>query len=157
MDARISLLVGLVDSNFAGRGWQGATLLGSLRGVSATEATYRPANSLHCIWNYILHAAYWKYAVHRRLGSGAPDFPRAPANWPALPEPTLRNLRRDVALLKEQHERLRDTVAAFPPSRLDRVPEGARRWTAAQLIYGVAAHDAYHTGQVQMLKRLARA
>jgi uncharacterized damage-inducible protein DinB len=31
-----------------------------------------------------------------------------------------------------------------------------RKWTYGELIIGVAAHDAYHTGQIQLLKRLGR-
>ncbi len=32
---------------------------------------------------------------------------------------------------------------------------GKRRWTYAETIHGVAMHDLYHAGQIQLLKRLA--
>jgi hypothetical protein len=32
-----------------------------------------------------------------------------------------------------------------------------KRWTYGDLILGITVHDAYHAGQIQLLKRLARA
>lgn len=60
----------------------------------------------------------------------------------------------DVALLKSEHERLVATVAAVPLSRYALALPGRKRWTVGELIVGIAQHDAYHTGQIQMLKRL---
>jgi len=36
------------------------------------------------------------------------------------------------------------------------LPAG-KGWTLGELILGIAQHDAYHTGQIQMLKRLWKA
>ncbi len=33
-------------------------------------------------------------------------------------------------------------------------PVVGKRWTFGQMLIGVAMHDAYHTGQIQLLKRL---
>lgn len=46
-----------------------------------------------------------------------------------------------------------EVIAAVPPSRYVQVP-GGKRWTRGEMILGVAQHDAYHTGQIQLLKRL---
>jgi uncharacterized damage-inducible protein DinB len=40
------------------------------------------------------------------------------------------------------------------PTRLGRRPRGSKRWTYGELLVGIAMHDAYHTGQIQLLKRL---
>jgi hypothetical protein len=48
---------------------------------------------------------------------------------------------------------LRAAVAAFPPRALGK-PVDAKRQTAAYTIRGIAAHDLYHAGQIQLLKRL---
>ena len=46
-------------------------------------------------------------------------------------------------------------IARFPPSRLG--AHGWRsRWSNAAHIYGIASHDLYHAGQIQLLKRLYR-
>ncbi len=41
-----------------------------------------------------------------------------------------------------------------PMSALDLIPPAGRRWTYGQLLLGIAAHDAYHVGQIQLMKRL---
>ena len=97
--------------------------------------------------------------IRSTRGPGARSSPasasRAPANWPRLPKPADERARReDVALLKQEHERLVEVIAAVPPSRYGvEVPEG-KRWTMGEMILGIAQHDAYHTGQIQLLKRL---
>lgn len=138
------------------RGWHGGpTPLGALRGVSAEEAAWRPARGRHTIWELALHAAYWTYAVRRRLEAiPGPGFPRRPANWPAMPDvPDERSWRLDVRLLRAERARLLAVIPRLPTTRLDRRPAGSR-WTVGQLVLGIAQHDAYHAGQIQLMKRL---
>ena len=148
-------LLALYDQAFAHAAWHGTPLWGSLRGVRLEAAAWRPGRGRHNIWEIVLHTAYWKYIVRRRLlRDPALSFPRPGSNWFALPRPAdALAWRRDVALLKEQHRLLRAVIARFPASRL-----GARawrsRWTNAATIYGIASHDLYHAGQIQLLKRL---
>jgi uncharacterized damage-inducible protein DinB len=139
------------------RNWHGGpSPVGALRGVTAEAAAWRPGPRRKSIWALALHIAYWKYAVRRHLEPHPlPRFPRGPSNWPAPPaaaDPA--QWSRDVALLKEEHDRLVDAVAGVPMSALDRIPPEGRRWTYGQLLLGIAAHDAYHTGQIQLMKRL---
>lgn len=138
-------------------GWHGGpTPMGAVRGVSAQEASWVPAPGRHSIWALTLHVAYWKYAVRRRLeGGDAPRFPRSPANWPAVPEgANEKRWRDDIALLADEHERLLDVVRRVPISQYSRATPKGKRWTKGELITGIAMHDAYHAGQIVMLKRL---
>jgi hypothetical protein len=60
-----------------------------------------------------------------------------------------------VALLEAEHRQLLEVVRGLTPADLDRrSPKGV--WTNAQEIHGVAAHDLYHTGQIQLIKKLGR-
>jgi uncharacterized damage-inducible protein DinB len=124
--------------------------------VAAVQAAWRPTPRRKSIWELALHIAYWKYTVRRHLQGGAqPRFPRSPANFPSQPDPADdRAWARDVGLLRSEHERLVEAVRALSDRRLGAVPPGGRRWTYGELVLGIAAHDAYHTGQIQLLKRL---
>jgi len=137
--------------------WHGGpTAVGALRGVWADQAAWIPAAGRKSIWQLALHIAYWKYAVRRRVDGGSESrFPRAPANWPRVPKPADASAwAQDVAMLKQEHERLVATIAAVPLSMYgETVPHG-KRWTMGEMILGIAQHDAYHTGQIQLLKRL---
>ncbi|HXG45655.1 MAG TPA: DinB family protein [Gemmatimonadales bacterium] len=154
-----ALLVSLIQPAPGRRSWHGGpTPLGALRGVTAEQAAWRPAPGRHSIWALALHLAYWKYAV-RRILERRPrgGFPRRPANWPRPPaEATEADWARDVALLRDEHERLLAAARRISPRQLGRRPPGKRSWTRGELLTGIALHDAYHTGQIQMLKRLWR-
>jgi len=156
-DPRIPLLLQVLDEAFVAKGWQGATLSGALRGLTVRQALWRPGPGRHNIWELVLHTAYWKHAVRQRvMGRRQEPFPRGPRNYPRLPERCdAAAWRADVALLKRQHELLVRTVRGLPPARLG-ARVGASRWVVAEHVFGVAAHDLYHTGQVQLLKVLQR-
>src|SRR5437899_10283611 len=156
-DRRMKLLLDVFNQAFSGRSWHGTPLWGALRGVSPSLALWRPGRGRHNIWELVLHTAYWKNAVRRRL---TPDetvmFPRSGANFPALPaRPTAAQWKRDVALLKREHALLRRAIARIAPARLGR-RVWKSRWNAAATVVGIASHDLYHAGQIQLLKRLQR-
>lgn len=154
-DLRIPLLLDVYDQAFHAPAWHGTPLAGSLRGVTWRQALKRPRRGRNSIWELVLHTAYWKCVIRRRLTRDpAVEFPRAPANFPAVPgRPDAASWRRDVALLKEEHRRLRDVIARFPGGQLGRKAWHSR-WTNAESIYGIASHDLYHAGQIQLVKRL---
>jgi uncharacterized damage-inducible protein DinB len=155
--AAITLLVEAIQPRSGRRGWHGGpTPPGALRGVTAQQAAWRPGPKRKSIWGLALHIAYWDYAVRRLLdGSARGEFPRAPSNWPAPPErPDQRSWSADVALLRAEHDRLVEAALRVDPERLGRRPPGSRQWTYGELLAGIAMHDAYHTGQIQLVKRL---
>ncbi len=156
----LGLLAAMLEDDYGGRPWQGPGLRGALRGVRAAEAAWRPARGRHSIQELTLHAAYWKYAVRRMLtGEKRGSFPEKGSNWFARPAssspPSEKAWKADRAILETEHRLLREAVAGLSPAALARRPRGSRR-TIANLVYGVAAHDVYHTGQIQILKRLWR-
>ena len=153
--SEITLLTRLLDESYVRSAWQGPNLRGSLRGVSASQAAWRPRPGRHNIWELVLHAAYWKYVVWRMITGERPGmFPEKGSNWFLRPvSPTERSWRSDLALLDEIHRRLRKAVRGLSAASLSSKPRGSKRRTDT-LVYGVASHDVYHTGQIQILKRL---
>ena len=121
--------------------------------MSASLADWRPATGRHSIRDVVVHAAYWKYAVRRRLtGDKRGSFARAGSNW--FVTAGSGAWAADVALLVDEHRKLRAAIAALDGTALDRRVRG--RDTAAFTIRGIAAHDLYHAGQIQLLKALHR-
>ena len=82
MTDAIAVLVKALDEAFDRKGWHGANLRGSIRGMAADTAAWRPAPGRHNIWEIVVHAAYWKYAVRRRLlGEHRGRFAIKGSNW----------------------------------------------------------------------------
>lgn len=159
IDARLTEALRHLHPPKGFRPWHGGpTVLGSLRGVSAEVAAWKPYPDRHCVWELALHVAYWNYAVERRLtGADHGGFPMSPSNWPRPSEPMDEKAwARDRRLVKEFHERLVAVLEAFDTRRLDEVAGEKGATTHADLITGIALHDTYHAGQIQLMKRLAR-
>jgi hypothetical protein len=153
--AVLVLLLEAIDEAYDRPSWHGTNLRGSIRGVSAAKAARRPRSGRHNIWEEVVHAAYWKYAVVRRLTGGKRgSFPLTGSNWFRRPViATERAWRADVDLLDRMHAALRQSIASLPAGRLGRRLPGSRA-TAAFMIRGIAAHDLYHAGQIQLIKKL---
>jgi hypothetical protein len=158
------LLLASIDEAYDARSWHGTNLRGSLRSVTLGEAAWRPASAdakagqdfpAHNIWELVVHAAYWKYDIRRRLtGEKARSFALEGSNfWDRPIEGTLHEWRADLRLLQREHDALRAAVAQFPTKRWMQKAPG-KPFTFEGLVRGVAAHDLYHAGQIQLLKRL---
>jgi uncharacterized damage-inducible protein DinB len=155
-DPRVQDLLDLLEEAFARKSWHGTNLRGSIRGLDPALAARRPGPGRHSIHELVVHAAYWKYAVWRRLvGEKRGSFSLEGSNWFARKDRAdAKAWTADVALLDAEHARLKVAVARLRSADLRRVPKGSR-FTVAGLVRGAAAHDLYHAGQIQLLKRLA--
>jgi hypothetical protein len=154
----IEPLLQLLDEAYSRAAWHGPNLRGSIRGLAAHEAAWRPKAERHNIWEIVVHAAYWKYTVRRRLlGEKRGSFSLQGSNWFLRPlDRSEKAWRADVCLLGREHRRLRAAVTALPREYLDRPSRGSKT-LARRLIVGIALHDVYHAGQIQLIKKLVRA
>ncbi len=143
-----ALLLQILDEAYDRRAWHGPNLKGSLRGVTAKEAGWRPAPARHNIREVLLHVAYWKYAVRRRLrGETRGSFALPGTNWFSRPESlTEKAWRQERVLLDVEHRKLRQAVAEVLEAGSDKIP--------TSIIFGLAFHDVYHAGQIRLLRRL---
>ena len=156
MDPEVRLLVAILDAAYDRKSWHGANLRGAIRGVAARQAAWRPSRNRHNISELVVHAAYWKYAVFRRLsGAARGSFPLKGSNWFARENSSQSTWRIDVALLDEMHRSLRAAVTRLSAADLAHTPRGSKVSTFA-ILSGVAAHDLYHAGQIQLLKKLQK-
>jgi len=145
------LLLQLLDEAYDRRAWHGPNLRQSIKGVSVRQAAWRPGRGRHNIWEEVVHAAYWKYAVRRRLlGEKRGSFALKGSNWFVRPqEPSEKAWRGDCSLLEKEHDALRRAMAQTPDT-----PRGKK---LLRHVYGIAMHDVYHAGQIRLLRRLMTA
>ena len=152
----VGLVLTILDQAYDHPSWHGTNLRGSIRRVSLEQAAWRPGPQRHNIWETMVHAAYWKYTAWRRLtGTKRGSFPLEGSNWFHRPQETTEQAwRSDTALLERMHALLREAVGRLSTGDLYATPRGSKVSNFA-LLSGVAAHDLYHAGQIQLLKRLS--
>jgi hypothetical protein len=152
--AAVDQLVALLDEAYDRRSWHGTNLRGSIRRIDPRQVVFRPAPDRHNVWELVVHAAYWKYTVRRRIaGEARGSFPLPGSNFFARAGRfTAAAWAADLELLASQHHALRAAIAALSDADLAR-PLGDR--PLAWSVRGAAAHDLYHAVQIQLLKTLA--
>ncbi|MDQ2870353.1 MAG: DinB family protein, partial [Acidobacteriota bacterium] len=97
--ASVAVLLPLIDEAYDRRAWHGPNLRGSLRGLSAADAAWRPRSGRHSIRELVVHAAYWKYVVRRRIAGGKRgSFRLEGSNWIERPD-SEASWKEDLALL----------------------------------------------------------
>jgi hypothetical protein len=157
MNGGMRQVIAMIDEAYSGKSWHGPNLRGSIRGLTGAEAAWRPGRKRHSIQEIVVHAAYWKYVVRRRLRGGKRgSFQLKGSNWFLRParEPGT-SWKDDIALLENEHRLLRETISSLTESALPLTPAGGRV-KRETLIRGIAAHDVYHAGQIRLIRRLMR-
>jgi len=144
------LVLALLNEAYEKKTWHGPNLKQSIKGVTAQQAAWRPGPGRHNIWEVALHAAYWKYAVRRRIQGGKRgSFVLKGSNFFPRPEkgkPNEAAWAADRKLLEREHRALEATVV-----EVLRTPRAAK---LMHQLYGIAFHDIYHAGQIRLLRRL---
>ncbi len=129
-----------------------------LEDVTASAAARRPIPGAHSIWELVLHMTAWTREVTRRLRGGEPDMPEM-GDWPPVGRPTRARWEVAVADLASAHRELVRAVEMCSDERLT-APVGRNREPALgtghpvnRMLAGIAEHDAYHCGQIAMLRK----
>jgi uncharacterized damage-inducible protein DinB len=140
-----------------GGAWHGPALLENLASVTAAQAAARPAPSAHSIWELVLHLTGWTREVTRRL-DGAPTGSPPEGDWPNVTEVSQPAWEKARDALRGAHYELAEKARRFPEARwTEPVPQppGASDPAAsfADTIAGMLQHDAYHGGQIGLLRK----
>jgi uncharacterized damage-inducible protein DinB len=145
----------ILDEAAFQKAWHGTNFLGSLRNVSAKEALKRPEKGRHNIWELAVHSAYWKYRIIQKLKKDRTfKFPLAGSNFFASPAKlTDKEWKETKSLAKKMHDKLKAALKNIESKNLETKKGKYKVW---ELIVAIALHDVYHTGQIQLVKRLIR-
>ena len=134
---------------FDGESWQGDSLSELLDGVTAEQARKRPLNA-HGIWELVLHIKVWHDVVLTRIG-GEAFIPVGNQNFPEAGR-SAEEWKQSVEALRQSTYELADVIRRFDPKRLDDQVPG-KDYAYRHMLNGVATHDAYHAGQIALLKK----
>jgi uncharacterized damage-inducible protein DinB len=154
----IDFLKDQVHKSFSGDPWHGSSLADLLKDVDETAAAARPISGVHTIWEIVLHLAGWTEEVTRRLGGGPPDFP-FDGDWPSQGKATAGRWKAARMKLDDAQADLERKIAKMKPARLDEIvgqsvdrPLGTGTSCRA-MILGLIQHNAYHGGQIGLLRK----
>ncbi len=152
--SQTALLADQIRRAFDGEAWHGDSVLEILAGVDADTASARPMKGAHSIWELVLHIAIWDDVTIQRAG-GKALMPTDEQNFPPVKDTSEGAWKKAVEHLKSTHQKLVETVAACPDSRLhDQVPgKSGDHYDFYYLFSGIVQHELYHAGQIALLKK----
>ena len=102
-----------------------------------------------------LHAAYWKYAVWRRITArSAAVRARRAATGSRCRRPRRRPRAQTSRCCSGTTGCCAPRSPRLPDEDLERRAPGGRE-PIGRLVRGIAAHDLYHAGQIQLIKRFS--
>jgi hypothetical protein len=157
----IDRIVRELEEAHAGSPWHGPSRRAVLADVTLEEAARRPGREAHGIWELVLHMRAWTGEVARRIREGNPGEP-AEGDFPAPPAPSAAAWAAAIVSLDAVH---RDLVAAIRAAKAGFLDvrggsiadtTGGNAVTYRVMLRQPVQHDAYHTGQIALLKRIYR-
>jgi len=156
--SEINRIVDELERDHSGDPWHGSPVRAILDGVSARQAAARPLKGGHSIWEIVLHMTAWKNETRRRLSGGVPGEP-AEGDWTTIEVDSDVAWQDALQGLEIAHQELVATVKRLrEPQLFEPTRDPRNRATGAGvshyvLLHGIVQHDAYHAGQISMLKK----
>jgi len=139
--------------------WHGSPVKEVLRGVTAEQASRKPANGAHSIWELVLHMTGWRNEVAARA-TGKPAGSPPEGDYPEVGDPTPARWQAALAALDASHQNLVKVVRDMSDEQLwtpTNDPRDRPLGTGVsyyELLHGIVQHDAYHAGQIAILKKV---
>jgi uncharacterized damage-inducible protein DinB len=145
----------LIERSVSGPMWHGPALSDLIGDVNSEQAAAHPVDGAHSIWELVLHMTAWTEIVRERLVGSAKSEPTPEEDWPLVSDQSPESWRTAVERMKDAHRELAVDVSKLGDSDLiGRVP--GKDHSVLTMVHGVVEHDAYHGGQIAILKRALR-
>ena len=132
--------------------WIGVNYKEVLHGVDAAGAVKNISGNTNNTWQLVAHITYWRTAVVNRLTGSLNPPPFADFLLPG--ELSEANWRQALHDFESAYHLLRNAIHNFKEEYLDK-PSPKEGQSFYQLIMGCLQHDAYHLGQLVLLKKNA--
>ena len=135
-----------------GECWIGNNFKEVLHGVDASVASYKLTAETNSIWELVSHIIYWRATVTNRLSGNNNPPPFIDFRLPEeLTDATWHQTLHDF---ESAYHILRNAIHVFKDENLDK-PSPKEGQTYYQVLMGCLQHDAYHMGQIILLKKAA--
>lgn len=130
-----------------------------LQGLTAAQASWKPAAERHSIWQITRHMARWMEAGSEALAARPRVYEELrAADWGEASGDD-RAWQADVDRMQAAYQRLKAQLQSMTEDDLARMIEpyqGKPGYPAAIRFARTATHDTYHLGQIRYLRALQR-
>ena len=138
--------------------WHGGSVKEILTGINVEQAFQKPIPSAHNIIELTLHLDAWTEEVLSRFNGNVSAEPSI-GEWPTPKDKTEEYWQAVKQKLFADTNKLIAVIKKFPEDRFDEIIGGERNAQLGTglsfegLIIGLVQHNAYHSGQIALLKK----
>lgn len=152
VNLEVARLADQLERSFHGGAWHGTALLEALDGIGAEEASRRPVAKAHSIWEIAGHAGAWMRVAARRIRGESVSSLSDDENFPEARDVSDDAWNERLDHLRAAYRELCDVLRGLEDSNLGDAVAGSDP-TVRGLLLGVIQHNAYHAGQLVLLRR----
>lgn len=141
-----------------GPGWHGPAIQQVLKDVTAEEAREKPATGGACIWELLLHMRAWEQEAMKGMAGERVRMENISheEDWPPLTDSSDAAWDAFKAQVATEHRELREALKKLTPEHLEQNVDSDFKYPLYALIHGIIAHEAYHAGQIGLIKSSLR-
>jgi uncharacterized damage-inducible protein DinB len=155
MSSELGRIAQLLRHAYDGSPWYGTALHKLLTGVSAETASTHPIAGAHTIYQEVLHIIAWRKFATRLLRGESVTRLSDDENWPKSGACDVASWQQTLEDLAQTQDALESAIAGLTDDRLSEKALG-ETFSLYVLLHGVIQHDAYHAGQIAMLRNAAK-
>ena len=149
------LLLHQFDNCYDQNGWFVA-VRNVIEGVTAEQAAWKAEGTNNSIWESLAHITYYNNAYVQRLKGIDYKYSITDNDetFEAPEHPTEEEWNSEVAKFDSVMSEMRGVIAAADESKLSEQVSETNTASWAELISNINAHNAYHGGQMLLLRKL---
>ena len=142
-----------LESVDVGPAWHGPAVQEALKGVTPEQASAKPVDGAHSIWELVLHMTSWLRYTAGVLRGEDGAFEDAYRDWPPAPDAADGEAWQQACReLEGALQETRELMVHCDDARL-REPVPGRDFPLKVLLHGIIHHTVYHVGQIALLKK----
>ncbi len=127
----------------------------AIDGVNVEQAVWKPADAVNCIWESLAHITYYNNAYLQRFKGIAYEYDVSSNDETfSVGEYDEAQWQADIARFDDVMKEWRDLISLADDAKFGEAisAENSSNW--AELISNVNAHNAYHGGQIVLLRKM---
>ncbi|WP_298506080.1 DinB family protein [uncultured Maribacter sp.] len=143
---------------YNGEPWFGTSIMGSLKNISPEFWNLRPENTSNSIASIVYHMINWRGFVIEKLKENASfDIElETKEDWRENVSVSNEEEKKEIlAELRASQEELEKLILEKKVSWLKENTVG-KKYTNSYMLHGILQHDAYHLGQINLIRSQLR-
>mgnify|MGYP000330104243 CR=1 FL=1 len=142
------------DRCYSENGWF-AAVRNVIADVNVEQAAWKPVDAVNCIWESLSHIAYYNNAYLQRFKGVDYEYDVENNDQTfSVGEYDEAAWQADIAYFNAVMQEWRELISSADESKFDQPVSSKNPITWAELISDVNAHNAYHGGQIVLLRKM---